>query len=101
MTRTPRNFGLEVDFEDTRGDAFTLQSTNAQSVARLRPGFASVPMELLEGWNRVDLDLRYLASALFKRTYRRCLRVRIFANCRLRRVFFSDRVRCVSSSSTL
>ena len=51
-----------------------------------------MPMRLSPGWNIVIIDLQTLCLRLFGTNLRHTNRVRIFANCRLRRVYFHDRI---------
>jgi hypothetical protein len=42
-------------------------------------------------WNRVELDLRELCARVFQTNFAFCVRIRVFASCRLRRIYFCDR----------
>ena len=86
-----RKIAVEVEVEDTKGGVRTIICNTAQSVARLLPAYASLPLQLTDGWNKIALDLGSLTKACFRAEYKHANRVRIYANCRLRRVFFSDK----------
>jgi flagellar biosynthesis regulator FlaF len=51
---------------------------------------ASVSLSLVKGWNYVVIDLAELTRRLFGTEYRHAIRVRVFANTRVRRIFFHD-----------
>jgi len=70
----------------------TLSFNNAQSVVRLMADVCSVPLRLRDGWNKLALDLNALTARVFAATFRHTVRVRVYAHCRLRRLYFSDRL---------
>ena len=47
------------------------------------------PLVLSEDWNRLALDLRDIARRAFGATYAAAVSLRIFASCRVSRVFFA------------
>lgn len=49
-----------------------------------------MPLRMVKGWNYVVVDLAELTHRLFGSEYRHAIRVRVFANCRVRRIFFHD-----------
>lgn len=81
---------ITIELEATDGTKKTLKCSNHQSVVRLSANQASIPLDLQPGWNKVVLNLEDLVQRIFKARYAQCLRVKIHANCRLRRIFFSD-----------
>ena len=85
------------------------RASNYQSTTRVKPFICTMPMRLDDGWNQIQFNL----SGLFLRVhllpeinimnldftrraygtnYIETLRVQIHANCRIRRVYFSDRL---------
>lgn len=90
MKNLERFVAITVEFEDTSGRKKTLKFSNHQSVVRLSSDNASLPLELQPGWNKICVNLKDLAARVFKCRYAHCLRVKIHANCRLRRIFFSE-----------
>jgi hypothetical protein len=51
-----------------------------------------MPMRLMPEWNCIVLDLATLCLRLFGTQLHHTIRVRVFANCRLRRVYFHDKI---------
>ena len=49
----------------------------------------SLPLQLDHGWNIIVLDLESLSKRVFNSKYKHCNRIKIFANCRVRRAYFS------------
>jgi len=45
-----------------------------------------------EGWNQIQLNLADLTRRAYGTNYAETLRVQIHANCRLRRIYFADRL---------
>lgn len=49
-------------------------------------------MRLDEGWNQIQFNLSDFTRRAYGTNYVETLRVQIHANCRIRRVYFSDRL---------
>ncbi len=49
-------------------------------------------MRLDEGWNQIQFNLADFTRRAYGTNYIETLRVQIHANCRLRRIYFSDRL---------
>lgn len=52
----------------------------------------AMPICMIEGWNQLSLNLAAITSYSFKTTYMETVRVQVHANCRLRRIYFSDQL---------
>ena len=51
-----------------------------------------MPMRLDDGWNQIQFNLADFTRRAYGTNYVETLRVQIHANCRIRRVYFSDRL---------
>ncbi|MEN2495705.1 MAG: hypothetical protein MHMPM18_000298 [Marteilia pararefringens] len=51
-----------------------------------------MPMKLDDGWNQIQFNLSDFTQRAYGTNYVETLRVTIHANCRLRRLFFTDRL---------
>jgi hypothetical protein len=49
-------------------------------------------MRLDEGWNQIQFNLDNFTSRAYQTVYIETLRVQIHASCRIRRIFFSNRL---------
>lgn len=56
------------------------------------PCICLIPLKLDEEWNHISIDLDYIAQKAYSSRYMETKSVQIHANCRLRRVYFSDRI---------
>lgn len=65
--------------------------SNYQTSIRLSTYMCTMPLCLSDGWNNVHFDLAQFTERTFKTIYVETVRVQVHANCRLRRVYFSDR----------
>ncbi|OEL20103.1 Cilia- and flagella-associated protein 20 [Dichanthelium oligosanthes] len=63
-----------------------------QSVTRVKPYICTMPLKLDDGWNNIQLNLADLTKRAYGTNYVETLRVQVHANCRLRRIYFSDRL---------
>jgi hypothetical protein len=53
---------------------------------------ATMPMRLELGWNQVIINLSDYVKKAFGTNYSETSRVTIHANCRIRRIYFTDRL---------
>ena len=51
-----------------------------------------MPMRLDEGWNQIQFNLSDFTRRAYGTNYIETLRVQIHANCRIRRIYFADRL---------
>lgn len=51
-----------------------------------------MPMRLDEGWNQIQFNVADFTRRAYGTNYVETLRVQVHANCRIRRVYFSDRL---------
>eukprot|EP00249_Psilotum_nudum_P014281 c24749_g1_i4 orf=354-620(-) len=51
-----------------------------------------MPMRLDEGWNQIQFNLSDFTRRAYGTNYIETLRVQVHANCRLRRIYFCDRL---------
>ncbi|VAI19603.1 unnamed protein product [Triticum turgidum subsp. durum] len=63
-----------------------------ESVTRVKPYICTMPLKLDDGWNNIQLNLTDLTKRAYGTNYVETLRVQVHANCRLRRVYFADRL---------
>ncbi|PHT40990.1 Cilia- and flagella-associated protein 20 [Capsicum baccatum] len=63
-----------------------------KGVTRVKPYICAMPLRLDEGWNQIQLNLSDLTRRAYGTNYVETLRVQVHANCRLRRIYFSERL---------
>lgn len=61
-------------------------------MTRVKPFICTMPLKLDDGWNQIQLNLSDLTRRAYGTNYVETLRVQVHANCRLRRIYFSDRL---------
>lgn len=61
-------------------------------MTRVKPFICTMPLRMDEGWNQIQLNLADLTRRAYGTNYVETLRVQVHANCRLRRIYFSDRL---------
>lgn len=88
-------FTFEVQVLDDKGVKRRFRASNYQSTTRVKPFICTMPMRLDEGWNQIQFNLSDFTRRAYGTNYVETLRVQIHANCRIRRIYFSDR--CVVS----
>ena len=96
--RTPSNiqlkkyFTFEVQVLDDKNVRRRFRASNYQSTTRVKPFICTMPMRLDEGWNQIQFNLSDFTRRAYGSNYIETLRVTIHANCRIRRIYFSDRL---------
>ncbi|KAL0218404.1 hypothetical protein P9112_004057 [Eukaryota sp. TZLM1-RC] len=87
-----RYFTFEVQILDDKNVRRRFRASNYQANCRVKPFICSMPMRLEPGWNQIQFNLSDFTRRAFGTNYIETLRVQIHANCRLRRIYFTDRL---------
>lgn len=85
-------FTFEVTVLDDKNVRRRFRASNYQSTTRVKPFICTMPMRLDEGWNQIQFNLSDFTRRAYGTNYIETLRVQIHANCRIRRIYFSDRL---------
>merc|ERR1719434_387598 len=85
-------FTFEVQVKDDKGVRRRFRASNYQSTTRVKPFICTMPMRLDDGWNQIQFNLSDFTRRAYGTNYIETLRVQIHANCRTRRIYFSDRL---------
>ena len=85
-------FTFEVTVLDDKEVNRRFRASNYQSTTRVKPFICTMPMRLDEGWNQIQFNLSDFTRRAYGTNYIETLRVMIHANCRIRRIYFSDRL---------
>jgi len=87
-----RYFSFEVEVLDDQGERRRFRSSNFQTTTRLKDYICTMPMHLEDGWNQIQLNLAELTKKAYGTNYTETCIVTVHANCRLRRIYFADRL---------
>ncbi|CAN8269422.1 unnamed protein product [Cochlearia groenlandica] len=85
-------FSFEVHILDDKNVRRRFRASNFQSVTRVKPYICTMPLKMDDGWNQIQLNLADLTKRAYGTNYAETLRVQVHANCRLRRIYFADRL---------
>jgi len=85
-------FTFEVMVLDDKNINRRFRASNYQSTTRVKPFICTMPMRLDDGWNQIQFNLSDFTRRAYGTNYIETLRVQIHANCRIRRIYFSDRL---------
>ncbi|KAL8454969.1 hypothetical protein Emag_001222 [Eimeria magna] len=83
-------FSFEVQIVDDKGIKRRFRASNFQTAARVKPYLCTMPLRMDSGWVYVHLNLADLTRKAFGTNYAQTTRVQVHANCRIKRIFFSD-----------
>lgn len=85
-------FNLNLKILDDKNVRRRFRASNYQSTTRVKPFICTMPMRLDEGWNQIQFNVADFTRRAYGTNYVETLRVQVHANCRIRRVYFSDRL---------
>ncbi|KAJ9557973.1 hypothetical protein OSB04_012587 [Centaurea solstitialis] len=85
-------FTFEIQVLDDKNVRRRFRASNFQAMTRVKPFICTMPLRMDEGWNQIQLNLADLTRRAYGTNYVETLRVQVHANCRLRRIYFSDRL---------
>lgn len=118
LVQLKKYFTFEVQVLDDKNVKRRFRASNYQSTTRVKPFICTMPMRLDEGlplwlclvqlellqrfsfffnsrssgWNQIQFNLLDFTRRAYGTNYIETLRVQIHANCRIRRIYFSDRL---------
>ncbi|CAD5210484.1 unnamed protein product [Bursaphelenchus okinawaensis] len=85
-------FTFEIQVLDDKGMKRRFRASNYQTTTRIKPFICTMPMRLDDGWNQVQFNLVDFVKRAYGTNYVETLRIQIHANCRIRRIYFADRI---------
>ncbi|XP_004308658.1 PREDICTED: UPF0468 protein CG5343-like [Fragaria vesca subsp. vesca] len=85
-------FTFEIQVLDDKNVRRRFRASNFQAVTRVKPYICTMPLRMDEGWNQIQFNLADFTRRAYGTNYVETLRVQVHANCRLRRIYFSDRL---------
>ena len=85
-------FSFEIEVMDDKHVKRRFRASNFQTTTRVRDMICTMPLRLDDGWNQISFNLQDFVRRAYGTNYVETIRVTINANCRLRRIYFSDRV---------
>uniref|UniRef100_G3Q4K2 CFA20 domain-containing protein n=1 Tax=Gasterosteus aculeatus aculeatus TaxID=481459 RepID=G3Q4K2_GASAC len=85
-------FTYEVQLLDDKNNRRRFRASTDHSTTRVKPYICTMPLRLGDDWNQILFNLQSITRRAYGTNYIETLRVRIHANCRVSRVYFSDRV---------
>lgn len=85
-------FSFEIQILDDQNQLRRFRSSNYQSKTRVSNFSTSMPLALNDGWNQIQLNLADFTRRAYGTNYMETVRITVHANCRLRNIYFSDRL---------
>ncbi|XP_078478839.1 cilia- and flagella-associated protein 20-like [Lampetra planeri] len=87
-----KEFTFEVQILDDQNCRRRFRASNYLRKPQLSHFSGMMPMKLDNGWNQIQFNLTDFTRRAYGTNYTETLRVQIHANCRIRRVYFCDRL---------
>uniref|UniRef100_A0A0A9W8N9 CFA20 domain-containing protein n=1 Tax=Lygus hesperus TaxID=30085 RepID=A0A0A9W8N9_LYGHE len=85
-------FTFEIQVLDDKQTRRKFTISNASTQTRIRNFETTLPVNLNPGWNNIQFNMAEVTKKAYGTNFVECTRIHIHANCRLRRVYFSDKV---------
>lgn len=85
-------FSFEVQILDDKNQLRRFRASNYQSKTNVTTFTTTMPLALNCGWNQIQLNLADFTRRAYGSNYVETVRISIHANCRIRNVYFSDRL---------
>jgi cilia- and flagella-associated protein 20 len=85
-------FSFELTVRDDKNVRRRFRASNYQSTTRVKPFICTMPMRLDDGWNQIQFNLSDFTRRAYSTNYIETLRIQVHANCRIRRIYFSDKL---------
>ncbi|XP_055341125.1 cilia- and flagella-associated protein 20-like isoform X2 [Paramacrobiotus metropolitanus] len=85
-------FTFEIQVIDDKNVRRRFRASNYQTATRVKPFICTMPLRLDDGWNQVQFNLSDFVRRAYGTNYVETLRITVHANCRLRRIYFADRL---------
>lgn len=86
-----RPFCFEIDVRDSQNIKRRFRLSTCQTQNKVNSLLCHMPLKLSSGWNKIQIDLLALTKWSYDSHYVELLRLQIYANCRLRWAYFSDK----------
>ena len=83
-------FKFEVTVIDDKHNERVFISSNFQTLTRVKGNTCSLPMKLEDGWNQIHINFEDFVRKAFGTNYVETKRVKINANCRIRRIYYTE-----------
>ncbi|VDP20866.1 unnamed protein product [Schistosoma margrebowiei] len=85
-------FTFEIQILDDEGVKRRFRASNYQSTTRVKPFICTMPLRLEANWNNIYFNVADFTKRAYGTNFVEVLRVQIHANCRIRRIYFCDRL---------
>lgn len=85
-------FAFDIQIQDDKGVKRRFRASTHQNVPEVKPFYSRLPLSLEEGWNHICIPLQEFTMRCFGTNHSETLRLQIYASCRLRRIFFSNKI---------
>ncbi|KAF9280641.1 hypothetical protein BGZ88_012079 [Linnemannia elongata] len=85
-------WSFEVTVLDDRGEKRRFRASNFQTTTGVKPYITTMPLRMDPGWNQIQLNLADYVKRAYGTAYVETQRITIHASCRIRRIYFSDRL---------
>lgn len=87
-----RYFSFEVQILDSSNISRLLRMSNFVTETHVKDRICHIPLRLEPEWNQIQCNIADFTKRAFGTEYVETLSVKLYCNCRIRRIYFSDRV---------
>lgn len=88
-------FAFDIQIVDDKAIRRRLRASTIQTFVDIQPFMCKLPLAMEGGWNHISIPLHYFIKNIYGTNYVKTLRVTLYPNCLLKKIYFSDREYCV------
>ena len=92
MKNMNKGFAFEAHVLDDKGVTREFYVATNRSMIHWSLQRCQIPLRLENSWNKITMDLAYHTRLIFSSRYVRTQCVKVYANCRVRQIYFADRI---------
>ncbi|KAK1928464.1 Cilia- and flagella-associated protein 20 [Phytophthora citrophthora] len=92
LKNVEQHVSLEIHVADDRGVRRRFRLSTFQKKSAVHPQLVLLPLHLDSGWNQVQVDLAELLYTSYKGRYAHAISVQLHACCRVRRIYFAEKM---------
>lgn len=92
MKNLQKNCTFEIEIRDHENQLRRFQASNFQPHTRTNMFITQMPLRLDSGWNKIEINLADFTHRAYGTRYVETVRIRVNANIRLRRIYFTDQL---------
>ncbi|EEB11004.1 orf protein, putative [Pediculus humanus corporis] len=85
-------FAFDIQILDDNNVRRKFKISTLVSQPDVKPFTCKLPLVLTEGWNQIAFSLQEYTKKIYNTNYYETLRIQVYPNCRIQRIYFTDEI---------